>query len=156
MTLAYFRMATPRCSNRLFEWIVGLITIQIGIITLIAPIFGYKSAQLSFIALTEIGFSVVQAGAVFFCFGLLRLIALRLNGQWTLGPHIRVLCATIGFVIWGQLLFGIIMMVMRTGEIYLTLAVWDTLLFGEYISIKRAILDIKHPALKVDPETPVQ
>lgn len=137
--------ATPKCSNRLFEWVSAVMMIQIGMVILISHHIFDAKPQLAFKALLELGLSETIVGIVFFVFGIVRAIALRMNGSWVLGPHIRIVGAAVALFIWGQLFFGIVNIWIQTGDVYLSWGVWDSLLLGELFSIRRAILDINRP-----------
>lgn len=140
--------ATPRCANRIFEWFSAGTMFQIGIIVLVGELFFHAEPQLAFDALLHAGLTVIQVGFMFYILGLIRLIALYKNGHWYYGPHARAICAFIGMLIWGQLWYGIIDIFFRTGEIYLSWAVWDSALVAEYFALKRAIMDIRYPPKK--------
>jgi hypothetical protein len=124
--------------------------LQMGIIALAASGFAdvgihvsIASLDLAFGALLDMGLSLKWLGVLFFIFGGARLIALRLNGSWVLGPHIRIICALVGLSIWVQLLYGVVDIYYQTGDVLFTVAIWDTLLWGEYKSLTRAVVDIR-------------
>ena len=135
--------ATPWCTNRLFEWCSSIIMIQCGALAIVAQVYLHASPQIAFMAFANLGLHQVETGAIFLAVGALRAVALFRNGHWNYGPIVRAICAVIGAAIWVNLLFGIVQVWLATGEIYLSFAVWDTLLIFEGISFTRAMLDIK-------------
>ncbi|MDB5555446.1 MAG: hypothetical protein JWL86_5430 [Rhizobium sp.] len=137
--------ATPNCANRYIEWSYAAIMAQIGVIVLISDVVFHTKPQLAFLALIQLGLTPVMIGVLFLFTGIARCVALKRNGKWENGPLIRAGCAAIGMLIWGQLLYGIVVVWAQTGEIYLTLGVWDTFLAFEYLSFRRALLDMKNP-----------
>lgn len=141
--------ATPNCANRYVEWSYAAIMVQLGILTLISELVLHIHPQLAFRALIQLGLTPVVIGSLFLITGVARGIALKCNGKWDHGPLVRAGCAAVGMLIWGQLLYGIVMVYVSTGEIYLTWAVWDTFIVFEYLSFRRALLDLKNPAVQV-------
>lgn len=133
----------PYYHNRLFEWGGTLMMVQLGLLAILTSVLMDASPQLAFIAFSKMGLSQEVTGLIFFTTGVCRAVALKRNGEWHNGPAVRAVCAVIGAVMWGQLLFGIIEVYLTTGAVYLSVAVWDTLLLCEGVSFSRAMRDRK-------------
>lgn len=144
-----FEKANAGCANRLFEWCSAVIMTQIGILVLAGDLYLNTKPQLAFLALLQLGVAPIGIGLIFLGVGVTRLFALKRNGQWRNGPLIRAVGAAVGMLIWGQLFYGIVAVWLHTGEIFVSLAIWDTLVVFEYLSFKRALLDMKTPAVQV-------
>ena len=147
-----YNQALPRSRNRQFEWFAARTMFLCGAITLIAVYTKGTSPSAAFTALTQLGMSVKFIGWGFVVLGVLRLVALFLNGSWYYGPHVRVFCAAVGMLIWTQLLYALLVVFVDSGTVYLSIAPWISISIGEYQSITRAILDIriKQPKLDAD------
>lgn len=143
--------ATPNCSNRLLEWASAIMIAQMGLVILFSEWIMHAKPQAAFSALTNTGMSPTDVGLLFVLVGGARCVALNRNGKWKNGPRVRACGAAVSMLIWGQLLYGIVHYFVTTGEIYLSLGIWDTLFVFEYLNFKRALLDMKKlpPAVQV-------
>jgi hypothetical protein len=141
--VSYSIPAAPYCSNRRIEWHFGLIMASQGVLALWTEYHDRAPPQLAFRALLDLGLGAPAIGFGLLIAGLFRMYALYRNGTWQRGPIVRAGCAVVGMAIWGQLLYGIIDVYMKTGAVYLTLGVWGWMVVFEYISYKQALSDIR-------------
>lgn len=154
MSPAQHECPTPMCSNRLFEWVAALIMLQMGL-TIVYNIIVDGRVSQAYNAISDFGIPTIMAGFLFVFIGAIRAFALWRNGLWKNGPLIRAVCAALGMFVWGQILYGVVVVWFKSDYLFISAPVWVSFLGGEYISFQRAILD-KPITAEDPPETKKQ
>lgn len=127
-----------RAPGRLFEWMTSGMMIGVSIILAVNP----KSIQFGgFYLIENIGLTAPVLAFVFFLVGVLRIVALFLNGPWRYGPMLRAGGAVVGATIWAQMLYALTLWSMKGGYLSIGVAVYLFLAVGEAISCYRAAAD---------------
>ncbi|MHB2205083.1 hypothetical protein [Methylobacterium sp. CM6257] len=136
--------AGPYSTYRLFEWCMAVMMLLIAI-TLVLPGDTMERAALKPIA--EMGFSEENMALFFGAVGVLRSLALYLNGHinnYVVGPkgaYIRALGAGAGCFIMGQFCGALIFDAFKADAPSFVIPVFGTLAMFEALSVYIAVLD---------------
>lgn len=136
--------AGPYSTYRLFEWCMAVMMLLMAV-TLVLPGDTMERAALKPIA--EMGFSEENMALFFGSVGILRIMALYLNGHinnYVVGPkgaYIRAVGAAGGCFIMGQLCGALIFDAFRADSPSLNIPVFGTLAMFEALSVYIAVLD---------------
>jgi hypothetical protein len=134
--LQILRIPTPTHFRiRALEWGLSAMLVSCGAIlfdqydTLDAPIFSQLRAY---------GDDTFW-GTVFLIVGLLRLLALYVNGSWMPSPWVRMITAMASAIIWGLITLGLFIQ----NNAYLLLAVFPWFILADIYSVGRAASDAR-------------
>jgi hypothetical protein len=138
--MTHFQRLRIDIYRRLFEWVVTLILLGIGI-TMVLPPPIYQQGLLKVFG--SVGISEFAMGLVFIFIGVLRLVALVVNGASTdYGPRVRAIVAAVTAVIWAQLATSLFIDALTGDRISLQLPLYLGLMVGEFIAAFRAVQDV--------------
>jgi len=135
-------MPTLHSTNRLFEWAMALIMLQMGLGVFAALWCDIKIIG-AFTVLIGAGFDLVTVATLFAMLGFLRCLALYANGKWRHGCYVRAAGCAVGVIIWIQMLSGVLIILITTRQLFMVLFVWSTFAAFEFFSLCRSILDLR-------------
>jgi hypothetical protein len=136
--------AGPYSTYRLFEWAMAVMMLLISV-TLILP--GDTMERNALKPIADMGFSEENMAWFFGSIGILRVMALYLNGHinnYVVGPkgaYIRAVCAAGGCFIMGQFCGALIFDAFRADAPSFIIPVFGTLAMFEALSVYIAVLD---------------
>lgn len=133
---------TLHCTNRLFEWAMSIIMLQMGVGVFCAVWFNIKIIG-AFTVLIGMGLNYLHVGLLFGVIGALRCLALYANGKWRHGCYVRAAGCAVGVVVWTQMFAGIFIVLLTTQQLFMVLFVWSTFAVFEFASLCRSILDLR-------------
>lgn len=124
------------CGNRLFEWVMTMALLFLGLLVIQWP-DTMASSAFRFILLVV---GPIHLGILYLAIGGLRIVALIANGRWSHGPKARAVGALAGALIWGQMDFALILLIPHVGSPPSPgIPVYFCLVIGELISVYRAL-----------------
>jgi len=122
--------------RRLFELAMAVIMIGVGLLLFISP----RSIEASSMRYLLDVMSVATYSTLLFLFGLLRIIALALNGHWMPGgAYCRAGGAAIGAIMWSQWGAALFQLHLHGTPVSPGVIVYGGLTFFEVISFARAL-----------------
>lgn len=131
------------CGNRLFEWVMTLALLMLGVLVVQWPDALAASAFRYILWIV----APVHLGIFYIVVGGFRIAALIANGSWLYGPYIRSVGALAGAVIWGQMDLALLLLIPHAGTPPSPgIPVYFCLIIGELISVYRALAtrDCRH------------
>lgn len=133
---------TLHSTNRKFEWASALIMLQAGVGFLLAEMAGIRVTGVMPVLTEGWGLSTAQIGILFALAGYGGCYALYANGQWRRwGCYLRAARCVLGFLIYVQLFYGCLMVLIDKRQLLTVLFVWEVLALFEFISAREAIRD---------------
>lgn len=133
---------TLHCTNRLFEWAMSLIMLQMGVGVFVADWCGVKIIG-AFTILNAMGLHMSGVALLFAIVGSLRCLALYANGKWRNGCYVRAAGCAAGVIVWVQMFAGILIVLLTSQRLFMVLFVWSTFAVFEFASLCRSILDLR-------------
>lgn len=107
-----FRLIFPTCGSRLFEWVMAVAFLSLGLHLMVWP----DSVAFSGFRLILRVVNAESLSVFYFLIGVFRAVALLANGAWPLwGPRIRAFGALGGAVLWVQMYYALIMLSPHVG-----------------------------------------
>lgn len=128
-----------RCAGRMYEWIMASTMISIGI-GLALPGNSLAAGAFRHLHVTEVNENVVAVviGAI----GVLRVVALFLNGRWKpYGAYCRTAAAVVGALTWSLLASTLLFNSLLEGVLSIGFPIYVNLLIGELVSARRSSAD---------------
>lgn len=90
---------------RAIEWLIGVILVSWGITVILTPgLFTQNHAYLGLLAMAP----QERWGLYALGVGLVRVLALFINGSWTRTPVIRLVCSFFSAFVWTQVFLGLL------------------------------------------------
>lgn len=127
--------------NRLFEWMAAFMMIGISVVLMSSP---NSIAFGTFKYIVDIGVSQGAIAVILLVFGLLRFVALYVNGYWQpIGPRLRAGCALVAAIFWSQMLAALLLHSSDTQALSMAVPIYLFLTTGEIISCYRAAIDVR-------------
>ncbi len=124
------------CCNRLFEWVMTISLLLIGMLIVQWP----ESMSASAFRMVLRGVGPIHLGIFYMVIGGVRIAALAANGRWKYGRYARALGAVGGAIIWGQMDYALLILMPHAGTPPSPgLPVYFCLVIGELISCYRAM-----------------
>lgn len=121
---------------RATEWMLAGITVTLGVVLLANLALFDTSASLKI--LTRILPHTLAAGLILIV-GVVRTMALIINGAWRASPHLRAFCAFLSTFVWLQIVFSLF-----TGHVVvLGMAVYPWFLIMDIGNVFRAAADAR-------------
>ena len=99
------------CGNRLFEWVMTLALLALGVLVIQWP--DAMAASAFRYVLHIIG--PIHLGIFYIVIGGFRIAALIANGSWQHGPYVRAFGALAGAVIWSQMDLALVLLIPHAG-----------------------------------------
>lgn len=141
MQRAWSRLMGCLLTCRLFEWVMTFVMLGMAGTIVASPDTIGKGA---FRYMLAVGLTPLAVGLFFWIVGLVRVVALVLNGKSPLwGPRLRAIGAAGGALIWAWMAVALVYLTVDTGSLSLGIFNWVGLAFGEIISCVRAGADVR-------------